>query len=393
VVIFASHYLPGYRAGGPIKSIANAVEALLEEFEVVVATRDRDLGDRQPFEVAKQQQPASYGGVAVHYFSPGPLCVIRLRRFLWRQRPDLIYLNSFFDPMVTTLPLLLHRLGWLPPGVGIALAPRGEFSPGAMALKPLRKRLFLRLAKALDLYRHVIWQATADKEVHEIQTAIAPNAPVILVIPDPPALARVGGGQLFSPKPPGRLRLVFLARISRMKNLDGALRILMGVKERVELSIYGPTEDADYWALCRRLIQALPDNVTARYLGAVRPDQVAGILQAHDLLFLPTLGENFGHVICEAWASSCPVLISDNTPWRNLEGQGVGWDVPLDNPERFQELIDRCARMDSTAYEPLKHRARAHAEELYRTSSAHSSLRTLFFRALLFSDDRTGIPA
>ena len=31
--------------------------------------------------------------------------------------------------------------------------------------------------------------------------------------------------------------------------------------------------------------------------------------------------ENFGHVIVESWQNGCPVLISENTPWKNLESQ------------------------------------------------------------------------
>ena len=48
-------------------------------------------------------------------------------------------------------------------------------------------------------------------------------------------------------------------------------------------------------------------------------------------MILPTLGENFGHVIVEAWTAGCPVLVSDRTPWRQLASHGVGWDVALDH--------------------------------------------------------------
>ncbi len=382
VLIFASHYLPGYKAGGPIKSIANAVDTLLDQFDITVVTRDRDLGARKPYEIVKTQRIGTYGGVNVHYLSPGPICILQIRSLIQRLQPDLLYLNSFFDPMVTTVPLLLRRLGLLPPHIGIAMAPRGEFSPGALAIKPMRKRMFLRLANALDLHRDIVWQATAEKEVLEIRGAVAAGVPIILVIPDPPALAKVGSPRRSVRKSDGVLRLVFLARISRMKNLDGALQILMGVKERVDFSIYGPVEDAAYWGLCQRLMGVLPANVQAKYCGPVLPEQVSEVLGQHDLLFLPTLGENFGHVICEAWASGCPVLISDNTPWRALEERAVGWDVSLTNLQQFREIIDRCVRLDPDRYDELKQRARAYEEDLYRTSSASSSIRALFSRVL-----------
>ena len=38
------------------------------------------------------------------------------------------------------------------------------------------------------------------------------------------------------------------------------------------------------------------------------------MFQEYDLLFLPTKGENFGHVILESMSAGTPVLISDTTP-------------------------------------------------------------------------------
>ena len=63
------------------------------------------------------------------------------------------------------------------------------------------------------------------------------------------------------------------------------------------------------------------------------------------MFFLPTLGENFGHVIAES-----PVLISDQTPWRNLKNHGVGWDLPLNDPDSFRKAIVESANKSSEDY-------------------------------------------
>src|SRR5438132_620616 len=63
-----------------------------------------------------------------------------------------------------------------------------------------------------------------------------------------------------------------------------------------------------------------------RYCGPIPHEQVAGVLSDNDLLYLPTLGENFGHIIVESFAAGCPVLISDCTPgavWSKGEQDGV----------------------------------------------------------------------
>lgn len=63
----------------------------------------------------------------------------------------------------------------------------------------------------------------------------------------------------------------------------------------------------------------------------------------HDLFFLPTRGENYGHVVAEALAAGTPVLLSDTTPWRNLHELQVGWDLPLEDIEGFRNAIDEAA--------------------------------------------------
>lgn len=50
---------------------------------------------------------------------------------------------------------------------------------------------------------------------------------------------------------------------------------------------------------------------------------------------MPTQGENYGHVFIEALSSGTPILLSDQTPWRNLKDKGIGWDIPLARKDRF----------------------------------------------------------
>ena len=50
VVVFIDWFLPGYKAGGPIRSVANIIDHLGSEFEFYIITSDRDLGDSLPYE-------------------------------------------------------------------------------------------------------------------------------------------------------------------------------------------------------------------------------------------------------------------------------------------------------------------------------------------------------
>jgi glycosyltransferase involved in cell wall biosynthesis len=98
----------------------------------------------------------------------------------------------------------------------------------------------------------------------------------------------------------------------------------------------------------------------------------------HKLFLIPTLGENFGHVIFESLAVGCPVLISDRTPWRGLEEKGVGWDVPLGDVARFRAILQECVDMDSEAYASLSQRARGYAVQYEQDSSVLDTYRVMF---------------
>lgn len=132
-----------------------------------------------------------------------------------------------------------------------------------------------------------------------------------------------------------------------MKNLDYALKVLSKVKASVIFDIYGPAEDEDYWKICNDLIKKLPANVSVNYFGSVHPDQVAAIFSRYDLFFFPTRGENYGHVIAEALSVGTAVLLSDQTPWRDLQSERLGWDLPLDDMEQFVSIIEKYSEMPS----------------------------------------------
>ena len=99
--------------------------------------------------------------------------------------------------------------------------------------------------------------------------------------------------------------------------------------------VYGTLEDRTYWVLCDGIMKQLPVNIVVNYRGVVRPDDVISTLSQYDAFFLPTLGENFGHVVLEALLAGCPVLLSDRTPWRDMPVRRAGFDLPLDAPNGF----------------------------------------------------------
>lgn len=345
----AHYYCPGFLAGGPIRTLANLVEQLGHEFAFYLVTSDRDIGDGGPYPGVTESTWNRVGQAQVYYIPPGLSRLVRLIRLFSTTPRDLVYLNSLFDPVFTLLPLMLRRLD-MGPATPVVLAPRGEFSTGALGLKKTKKALFLRVARLVRLYHGVIWQASSDYEAADIRAwmgedvriMVAPNLPSA----PPDAVQRgVNDRELGQP-----LRLVFLSRLAPKKNLDFALRVLRWVQVPVDFSIYGPPEDPAYLEVCRRLAALLPGHIKVHWQGAVTPEEVAAVLARQDLFFFPTRGENYGHVIAEALSVGTPVLIADTTPWRDLESAGVGWDLPLDDESAFAARIEHCAHVSSQDY-------------------------------------------
>lgn len=340
ILCFVACYLPGYRGGGPVRTIASIVEHLGDEFDISIVTRDRDISDTSPYSGVAIDNWNRVGKAKVFYASK-KMRNCRGTTKLLRETPhDVLYLNSFFDVRFTILPLVARRFGSAP-NAPCLIAPRGEFSKAAIALKALKKRLHIKVAKAFGLYHGLFWQASSDYEQKDIvrefglasgQVQVAPNLTPIFNQEVRPGFGRVAGP----------LRLVFLSRISPMKNLDYLLRVLSKVKTSLQVTIHGPVEDAEYWAQCQSLIQALPLHISVTYAGEVTPAEVSQAFAGHDLFVFPTRGENFGHVIFESLAAGTSVIVSDQAPWRP-DPAGAVEVLSLGKPEAWVDAIERRA--------------------------------------------------
>ena len=380
ILIFASYYLPGFKAGGAIRSLANLVEQLGEDYEFLVVSRDRDAGDVQPYKQAKEKSWASVGRAKVRYLSRNECSMQGLLRLIHDAQPNLLYFNSFLDPCFTIKPLILRRLGLLPDDINVIVAPRGEFAQGALALKAYKKKLFMFAAKWCGLYRHLVWQASSEFEVRDIKRWFADAENVSIAVDLTPKY--LSNTRSKEHKNIGKLRVVCVARIARNKNIDGALRMLKEVHANIDFNLYGPNEDKLYWQECLEIVAELPSNINVVYHRQVPHEQVRLELPHYDLFFLPTQGENFCHAILEALISGLPLLISDRTPWRDLEQKGIGWDLPLDKPEDYSRTLEKCAQMEAIEFSQLSKNAMTYGLSVSGNNEAIHSTRALFSGAL-----------
>ncbi|MBX3622306.1 MAG: glycosyltransferase [Rhizobacter sp.] len=340
--------------------MSNIATLMTGKCDFRILTSDRDLGDSAPFRDIETDKWLPHAGGSVFYATNSLRSTFSMLR---NSNPEVIYLNSFFDPLFSIFPIMVCKL-LVRRQVRIIIAPRGEFSRGALDIKRHKKRLFLTLARISGLYRDLTWHASTELEADDIRRAVGRLARDIRVAQDV-ATGHEGTvdsdsiSLLLDNRIP--LKLCFVSRISRKKNLDYALSILRDTGVPIEFNVYGPVEDETYMALCRSRADSMPAHVTVHFRGPLEHAQVARIMAQHHLFFFPTLGENFGHVIAESLSVGTPVLLSDQTPWLRLQQHGVGWDIPLAQPESFRAALRSLAAMDHGTYRAMRARAAAHS--------------------------------
>lgn len=350
VLVLLGCFATGEDATGPIQNLKGMVQSLSDRyrFKVVGVARESDV----------EQEWRILNGIDQIPLIPTVYGARGLRRILNQTPHDALITSGFFDRTMT-IPLLLMRKLGLVPRRRLMLAAHGEFAPAALALGSAKKKIWIAACSRFDLLADVALQATTPGEVRDIETALPfhdePTMlnPVIRTSDDLPYHEQREEG--------APLRVVFLSRIDRMKNLDVALEILSDCTVEVEFAIYGPITDERYWAACRAMIERMPSNVHISYGGSAPQDQVLDILARHDLFFLPTQGENFGHAIADALIAGTPLLISDRTPWSRVMEVGGGWALPLESRDAWRGAIDKAAGLNPVELLEMRTAARTFA--------------------------------
>lgn len=373
ILVFTRYYLPGYRAGGPIRSLSNLVRALGSIYDFRIVCFDRDHGSDQRFTNIEIGQWQRQGDALIRYVSPHELGFAFCRQMLLETKPDMIYLNSLFDRTFSMKPLLAFNFGRSTP---ILLTPRGELSSGALSLKAFRKQIFLNIANAVGLYKNMYWHACSKLEAELIQKHFSPEADKLFLASNLPDSGQISIRHIV--KKSGKLRIVVAARISLMKNTLAAIRMACLLHGEVELDLWGLLEDKDYWETCQRQIALSPPSLKIRYRGEVEHEKLHVLLLEYDVMLLPTLGENFGHVIIEALDAGLPVVISDRTPWRNLEQSGIGFDLPLEDEAAFIRALARYQAMNESDMALVREKCQRYAVEWRKSNTDLDNYKKMF---------------
>lgn len=339
ILAFNDYYIPAVKCGGPVTSIRNAVVALKDEFEFYIEAANHDFGDNTPFPGIDDEW-YNVGLAHVRYHKDGELDfnLKKMETFIREIKPDIMWFSGLLVPnKIHNAIRVGEKLG-----IPVVISPRGEASPDRMCLKGYKKYPYAAFVSILGIYKkkNVFFHATSDDEIIGLKKYFHIDQKRIFKVPN---IGVVACERLAMKKNAGELRIMFISRIHEVKNLHFAIRAVNKMKSNATFDIYGPIESEEYWKICEGEIKKAPENVHINYCGKVDPNEVGDVYQKYDCFLFPTLNENYGHVIAEALANGCQVVLSKGTtPWDDLHLK-AGYVCQLDEIDSFTEALESIA--------------------------------------------------
>lgn len=335
ILIITGGFFPGKKYGGPPVSVDNFCSLMKGFAECYIVALNHDFGDKERYSNIHEGWN-NRGNANVLYVPDKAYNTTTFEKVIHLLNPDYIYLQSLFQSCIINCLKLAKKYH-----IKVVLAPRGELCVGAFR-KKYKKLPYIVLLRLLGLLKDVYFQSTSEEETQAINSYLGASKERIHFLTNIPSIPN--RLPLKSVKKSGIGHFVFISRILWKKNLLGSINYLKQVKGNVVFDIYGPKEDESYWLKCKQAIKQLPSNVKVEYKGVLSHEDIHKTFNQYDALLFPTLSENYGHVIAEALVTGCIPIISDQTPWTDINVNGIGWALPLENEDAFvmaiQEVVD-----------------------------------------------------
>ena len=354
--------MPGYKAGGPITSIFNMITSLKDNVDFSLFTRNTDWFDNQPYDIKSDAWIDKYGA-SVYYSSRSHL---KGATKAMSTDIDVLYINGFYSPLFNAVPLMFAMI--FKPSLKIVVAPRGMLNSNAIAIKSKQKLFLIRLLRFMGIERKVVFHATSEKE----EEAILKVYPKARINKASNITALVSSSAKVSNA--SRLKFLSVGRISSVKNTFELVEMFSKLND-LELKLVGTEDDQEYQERCFKVIDSSP-NIAA--IGGRNAVEIKQDYQNADFFISMTSGENFGHAIIEALSFGCPVIISDQTPWNDLEDFGAGWVIPLNDPSRWTEVLADAVNLSNADYAQMSEKAVAYVKTRFNFEEIRSNYLELF---------------
>lgn len=340
ICILSHCFYPSRKRGGPTVSVNNLAKLLAQHHEVSVITIGHEMGEKTFYASVKPGKNRLFGCDV--YYLEKDICKAYYET-LDAVSPDVIYVSSLFSWQYA-----LAAMAWRKKhkNTQAIIAPRGELMPAALARGSGKKNIYLWLCKHFLQLHKCAFHSTAKEETRAIQ-GMFPGARIFEASnistfekQESPCIQ----------KKPGELKMLTVGRIHPIKNIHLAIDALQQLQGEVTLDIYGSAEDKAYYEKCLDVASRLPQNTHVNFYGNVEHEELKSIYPQYHCFISLTQTENFGHSIVEAIHSGNPVIISDRTPWHELEKHQAGMEFSLDALDQVPSALQRFVDMDGETF-------------------------------------------
>ena len=320
------HIVPSLegRHGGPSKSVRALANALAGVGGPVELLTTREAGQESPSGERDAATIRTFPRVRPRWLSRSP----ELRRHLAGTGCDLVHHHS-----VWLLTLRYAHEAARQQRVPLVISPRGMLSGWAYRHRRWRKRLAEQWVHPGAFTEAAGWHATSEQEAADIRTlgfnqpvCVAPNG--VTVPPEVILNEAREHWHRHCPACTGRPTALFYGRFHSKKRVLELIDLWMQhAPAEWLLLLVGIPEEYSISQLRDYVYRSLGGDRIVIEDGSVHPAPYA----AANLFLLPSHNENFGMVIAEALAAGVPALVTDGTPWQDLNNQGAGWCVPWED--------------------------------------------------------------
>jgi hypothetical protein len=110
IMIFIDWFLPGYKAGGPVRSVANMVEHLNNEFDFYIVTRNTEYLENMPYKnIISNYWNDFCHNVKVYYTDNNNISLKLWRKLIREIRPDVAYVNGIYSKYFSIYPIIASK--------------------------------------------------------------------------------------------------------------------------------------------------------------------------------------------------------------------------------------------------------------------------------------------
>lgn len=308
IIQVSASYKPAVIYGGPTMSVSKLSEELWKnglhvEVFTTLANGKTELGfpagkitwvDDVPVRFFKRLSKDH------SHFSPALLRALFLA-VIKTKEPLVIHIHAWWN-LVSVLACAIAQIKKVP----VVLSPRGTLSNYSFSNNHSRIKKWMHLLAGRKLLSNCFFHVTSEQEKQDILRLVRPKS--IKVIPNfisPPAFSK----SIVMYKNPF-LKLLFFSRVEAKKGLEILLEALAGIDFPYQLTIAG-TGEPDYITSLQKIVAKNSMVPFVKWIGFQNNETKFQVLQAHDLLVLPSHNENFGNVVIESLAVGTAVLISE----------------------------------------------------------------------------------